>query len=348
MPALVEPAILAKWIEEHGCIGKVDRHWAWWQNPDGSRGLAPARPTPYLYRGQNRRYWSCVSSVNRGIHTRVWSLRDLEADEQMRLLARLIRANWYCEILNSHPVLEWAKSEQHSIDRMALAQHYEVPTGFIDLTESIEVALFFACCEFHDGRWQPRTHGKGILYRLDLTKTTPGEGPPVTGIGLQPFARPYAQWAWTMELTLEQDFEEHPTVDWVYFEHTRKMGEKLLDLFDGGNDLMPGDPLWHWASIVKTSRLLPLSNAIAVIEDLARDPLGLGKIDTTKLLRQIESANFVEFVSEVASPADPVTLSQIQADWERRKPDFLNSLKGQVFLVRTAPPGQEDPKKANE
>jgi FRG domain len=163
----INSQIFDQWIKDHGCIGRVTRKWAWWLNDDASRGLSPCHGTRYLYRGQNRRYWSLAPSISRGIHTRTLALRDLRLDEQSRVLVALIRADWYCRLLKTHPVLMWAKEERFEIDRMALAQHYELPTGYIDLSESLEVALFFACCEFQNGRWQPLSKGRGILYRID-------------------------------------------------------------------------------------------------------------------------------------------------------------------------------------
>lgn len=338
---VVDPAVLGKWIDEYGRVGKVQRRWAWWQNPDGSKGLSPWHDTQYLYRGQNRRYWSCVPSISRGIHTRGTSLSDLDSDEQIRFITALIRAHWYCQTLKSHPVFEWAESEKWSIDRMALAQHYEVPTGYIDLTESIEVALFFACCEFRNSQWQPKAQGKGILYRLDIRNIEEPIRSRIKAIGLQPFARPHAQWAWTIEMLLDETLDDLPGVQAVLFEHTSALGERLLRLFEGGSALMPVDPLWEWAVALRSSRSLPRTSATAIIEDLARDPLGIAVRDIGAFLQQIESTRGVRFENDTAHPADAAALAKISADWESRKPAFTASLKGEVILIRT-PSDDED------
>jgi hypothetical protein len=295
----------------------------------------PWTATEYFYRGQGRRYWSCPPSISRGIRTRATSVCDLDTDEQVRLMTAMIRADWYCQILKSHPALEWAKKEQWEIDPMALAQHYEVPTGYLDLTESIEVALFFACCEFIDGHWQPRTAGRGILYRLNWRQASGLIGSRVKAIGLQPFARPYAQWAWTIELMLAENFDDLRGVESIVFEHSEALGEQLLQLFDGGNSLMPVDPLSDWAIAVRTSRVLPYSRGVAVIEDMVRDPLGIRARNTDEVLREIESVGDVKFETDVAPPFDSAALAKITADWESRKEAFVESLKGEVILVRT-------------
>jgi hypothetical protein len=273
--------------------------------------------------------------------TRARALGELEPHEQLRLVADLIRVNWYAEILKSHPVFEWASGERYALDRTALAQHYELATGYIDLTESMEVALFFACCELRDGRWEPRTKGRGILYRVDWVGSNEAIGfGRIKWIDLQPFARPHAQWAWTMELMLGEDLEDLPVVEAVSFDHSAALGERLLDLFDGGEALMPVDPLQEWAMAIKHSHLLPVANGMATVEDLSRDGLDIGTKDTQEILRQIEAENDVRFESEVASPADPATLAKMRDDWETKKQAFIETLKGGVILVRTSK--QED------
>ena len=322
----VRPETLLKWIEEQGCVGKVDRKWAWWRDPDGSMGLSPVHGTRYLYRGQNRRYWSCRPSISRSIRTRARSLGDLDVDEQLKVLDALIRSDWYCEIIQRHPVFEWAKNKSYSIDRMALAQHYELPTGYIDLTESIEVALFFACCQFRNGKWEAKARGRGILYRLDWVEWHDQIGSRIKAIGLQPFPRPYAQWAWTVEMMLGEDFEDIPGVEAVTFEHSAEIGEGLLYMFDGGNELLPSDPIYDWACEVKKSRQLPRSNGLSVVHDISQDPFGIQTNDADETLRQIEDANGISFTDAPEFSIDEESIARLSADWEASKATFMETM----------------------
>jgi hypothetical protein len=284
----VSSTTLSKWIEEQGCIGRVQRKWGWWHNPDGTKGLGPIHGTRYLYRGQNRRYWSCPPAISRNIYTRAHSFNDLQSFEQYKILDSFVRSDWYCQLIKAHPAFHWANKENYSIDRMALAQHYELPTGYIDLTESIEVALFFACCTFKDGSWVPKDNGRGILYRLDWVESPENIRSRIKAIGLQPFTRPYAQWAWTAEMMLGEDFEDIPGVEAVLFGHSKALGEALLELFDGGKALMCDDPIFDWALQIKESNELPISNGLAIIEDVSNDPMARLPNDAEHILREIE------------------------------------------------------------
>jgi hypothetical protein len=59
----------------------------------------------------------------------------------------LIRADWFCSELKYHPVFEYAAQQHLHFDAMALAQRYGLPTGYVDITKSLEIALLFATCD---------------------------------------------------------------------------------------------------------------------------------------------------------------------------------------------------------
>lgn len=241
----------------------------------------------------------------------------------MHLLARLIRADWFCALLKQHPVLKWANEERLFIDRMALAQHYGIPTGYVDLTESLEIAVFFATCEFRDNAWQPCEEGTGILYRLDWHRTDPAIRDRARPIGLQPFARPRQQWAWTLELLLGEDVEDLPAIEAVQFEHRRRVGEQVLALVGGGVGVLPPDPIADWAEEARRSTTLPKVTAAEMIEDLSKDDYGLDAEDIDSLLHDIEEACSVRFSGDTPQLIDTASLAEIARRWEFDKPSFL-------------------------
>ena len=73
---------------------------------------------------------------------------------------------WFCNELDNHPFLSWTESENIFVDKVALAQHYGIHTECLDMSESLEVSAFFACCQFDEksGSYIPCTSGRGILY----------------------------------------------------------------------------------------------------------------------------------------------------------------------------------------
>ena len=182
----------------------------------------------YLYRGQVSRYQPCLPSLTRRLPFGPTSLNEFSESERMNYTVSQIRILWFRRLLKSHPLMHWATSpapmmklvELHPelkqvslaeaklfVDDIALAQHYGVPTGFIDLTESVEVAAFFATHHIIDGRCVPASEGTGVIYQYSLPPSANVQSAAdhlewTSPVGLQPFPRPAEQWAWVRELTL--------------------------------------------------------------------------------------------------------------------------------------------------
>lgn len=196
---------------------------------DGTVVYFPSEPPQFLFRGQNRRYSPCYPSICRGFERVVPAVANLAYHDQLRLIQRMIQAWWFCRALKQHPAMCWAAEQNIYVDGMALAQHYGIPTGYMDLTQSAEVALFFAACAYRDGGWQPVPDGEGVLYRVHW----PDIPDRIKPIGLQPFPRPAEQRAWTLETCLGENFETIPYLQKISFAQDSAVGRELLQRLSG-------------------------------------------------------------------------------------------------------------------
>jgi hypothetical protein len=117
----------------------------------------PENPGDVLFRGQSKRYIPCVSTATRGMGIDARQLSELSEAHQARLIASFIRTEWFVSLLRQTAALEWLRENRVFLDEMAVAQHYGLPTGYIDLTQSFEVSSFFACCRYSpaDKSWSP-------------------------------------------------------------------------------------------------------------------------------------------------------------------------------------------------
>jgi hypothetical protein len=185
-------------IDEHGVIGKTKRTWSYVHRTDGGVGLMPTTGVRHLYRGQTRRYSPYLPSISRSVKGPARRLFELSQHEWTTVLINLIRSEWYCSELRKHPVFQWAASDNVTLPEVEFAQHYGIPTALVDVTESLEVALFFATHEFLDGVPRPCKEGTGILYRIDWLSAPDEVSNRFRPIAIQPFARPYRQWGMVM------------------------------------------------------------------------------------------------------------------------------------------------------
>ena len=102
----------------------------------------PSNPSPVLFRGQTRRYRPCYPGCVRQVTVPVNALQQLPEVEQASVILNLIRTEWFNQNLRQTAAMRWMSSEKIVFDETAVAQHYGLPTGYIDFSQSFDVAAF--------------------------------------------------------------------------------------------------------------------------------------------------------------------------------------------------------------
>lgn len=249
-----------------------DASWFWCSKGDVGVGLPAA--VGELFRGQTARYIPLLPSIVRGLTTddlnEMW--RGPIAD-QAHVILRLAQSWWFSKELERHPIAAHAKSQHIELNSIGLAQHYGVPTGYLDLTDDFDVGAFFATCRMTDQGWQPVDEGVGLFYLVRLRELGQ-DAVRYVPLGPQPLPRPTEQGAWVTELPMRHSFEGWPGVYMLSFQHDRSVSEHFLELFDGGRLLFPADPLAEAASEILACRELPVDLVDGALQSFASDPHG--------------------------------------------------------------------------
>ena len=195
--------------------------------------------TVYLFRGQNSEYVPCYPSLYRE------TPRPLTESE---IFTWRMRFTLFRSMLDTYPsVAKFFKKHNFKIDYEGLAQHYGLLTSVLDLTTSIDIALFFATCKYdkENDCYKPFDDGKeheGILYifsPLMDNEPTPTMNMAnfmkrnITPIGLQPFLGPARQKGYALHIPKEKSIK-----CWAYrFKYTNKESLEYYNLFDAGREL---------------------------------------------------------------------------------------------------------------
>lgn len=143
-----------------------------------------------------------------------------------------------------------------------IAQHYGLPTQYIDLTDDIEVALFFACCKhIGNNKYKPidqvdlATFGKFAVLYHDYSGTE------ILPIGYQPFTRCYRQRGYFIDTSYENkkcweyDLIKDGGFRKTYFYRTPELCKEVYDKFEGGEKLFPYDALSSFEKVIQDIKL---------------------------------------------------------------------------------------------
>ncbi len=317
--------------------------WAYTQSEDEPNQMViwPENPGDVLFRGQGKRYTPCVSTVCRGIDVKAKFLHELSEANQARLFGNFIRSRWFIELLRETPAMKWLRESRVYVDEMAVAQHYGLPTGYIDLTQSFEVASFFACCRYNsaDKSWTPVGEGEGVLYSIEW-RTLPSSHF-IRPINLQFFPRPSEQWGWTCELRLGEDFDTLPFVRKFIFKHDLAASQHILAKFSHGKNLFPADPLSELADKVISSPVLPEDLAERIAEDVTNDPEGMPGVTVEEIKSLLQEQAGVKLTSDATIPDLARINAELNVVWKQKRDSFFNGIGFRIARIRKKQNGDE-------
>ena len=198
--------------------------------PDGTTRLVPDNQQLFLYRGQTQYYPQCTPALYRN------NLSEIEI-----FIARLQTVEFEM-VLRHHPAVQDIIKDGLYVHFPGLAQHYGIKTEFLDLTSDYWIAAFFAVCQYSesDKSYKPISTSNtknGIMYEFLIPQF---ERDKLDIIGLQPFLRPGLQKAYSYELSKGERYHGHK----MLFKHSKSASEKIYEMFEGGNRILPKDPIY--------------------------------------------------------------------------------------------------------
>ena len=202
---------------------------------------------PYYYRGQVKDFGSCRSSLSRKI------LTDDMQTRKIKIFANNMRLQEFDQLIKSFKqASEWPFG---TVFTNAIAQHYGFDTNIIDITNDLDVALFFACCKhIGNNKYLPlcaddmksEIDKYGVLFirdiNVDLQESFDGIVT-VYPIGFQPFTRCHSQKGFFVDTEIDDDLQTSGKFTKYLFEHSPKFSQEIFNEFHGGTGLFGYDAL---------------------------------------------------------------------------------------------------------
>ncbi|WP_175241145.1 MULTISPECIES: FRG domain-containing protein [Burkholderia cepacia complex] len=277
-----------------GHRSRRDASWYWYE--EGDLGGAIPFSVSTLYRGQNAHHTPMLPSIGRGLQSHdIEKIHQGSIADQARIIFRVAQAWWFSRELTHHPISHHAAGQRLDLDPIALAQHYGIPTGYLDLSDDFNVSAFFATCHETKDGWKPVEAGVGVMYRVHLRKLQPPFDNYIP-LGPQPLPRPSEQCAWVTALPFCHSFEGWPGVELLPFEHDRHVGQHFLEMFEGGERLFPPDPLADVAAEILACGEIPSDIVEAALESYEKYPYGMISEHLPALRKEIATlASLVDY-----------------------------------------------------
>lgn len=217
--------------------------------------LMPTSQSPFkYYRGQSKFYEPCIPTIYRGKKKGEKSTWD-------DMAGNIIKICEFILLLGTHPVY-CDLAQNILVNPVALAQHYGLATEYLDITNSKWVAAFFASTAYN---WNTDTYypvgrdyedGYGVMY---ISKDydngiLPEEFFEKNGvIGYQYFDRPTKQSSFGYGMFIDEDFNNSPYFDKVFFKHDIEASKIVFDMAYKQNRFIPQDTLSKLARQISTS-----------------------------------------------------------------------------------------------
>ncbi|MCL4482142.1 MAG: FRG domain-containing protein [Bacteroidetes bacterium] len=270
--------------------------------------IPDSRQYPFLYRGQQTEFIPCLPTIYRG------------NPSDLQIFIERLRQIEFKKLLDQHPVVKgFFKRHNFRIDSIGLAQHYGLKTDILDLTNDLEIALFFALCPYckENDYYKPISKGgsqTAILYVvipsiIDFKTQTYFEDK-ISVIGLQPFARPGIQKGFCIHLKKEECFNAYKFT----FNYTKSDSEYFYEKFEQGKKLWVKDILAEKAKIIASQTAFSMSTFKQTYEDYSIK--GVSKNKLKKLL--LESGISISTHTDVVRFSD-CELREIVNKWNNEQ-----------------------------
>nr|WP_300129588.1 FRG domain-containing protein [uncultured Butyricicoccus sp.] len=208
------------------------------------------------YRGENQVHLRSVPILQR-------RLNDLPSEND-RMVYKFVAAMRILEfrfLISQFDLVKRWEAQYSDVLYELLAQHYGLETLWIDITSDLEVALFFAACQWDDEKkkWRPLTQEEVDKFQYGVIFHIPGHRATLNAlvndtsdipcqnvirpVGYQPFMRCHSQHAYAIHMENPFPLQEDISFEKLHFRHSVKLSQTIFHKMEEGKLIYPQEGL---------------------------------------------------------------------------------------------------------
>jgi len=188
------------------------------------------------YRGERCRYGSSKPTIHR-------YAPENKNEQFLYYFISNMRITAFTEFIKQLNIVKGWKSSIVLFE--ALAQHYGIATDFLDITNSLETALFFACCKYENEKWRPLEKSDfineqtkyGVIFKAKRDELFGSNR--LLPIGFQPLMRCHRQHAYILAMDNQEDLYSDRQFVAYQFEHDENFCKEIFELSLMGEKVFP-------------------------------------------------------------------------------------------------------------
>lgn len=223
------------------------------------------------YRGENQIYKSSQPTI----HRKIEHLSDCE--KSVYLFVNSMRIAEFKLFIDRFDILRLWTDRGLAVLYEPLAQHYGIETKWLDITSDLDVALFFANCQYDNNskQWLPLTKEEtekseetkyGVIFHIPVERAsisadikTSGIGDTskvnaIVPIGYQPFMRCHSQHAYGICMETPNPLQEDHTFEKLYFRHDEAFSREIWEKMGQGRSIYPQEGLNRFDDVLEQIR----------------------------------------------------------------------------------------------
>jgi hypothetical protein len=223
-------------------------------------------------------------------------------------------------LLQTHPIIKELENikiqnSYFETDYEGLAQHYGFKTNHMDITNDINIAMFFASTDYDGKNYKIFTKDREVVI-YEIQSLSDEFVDRLNIIGAQAISRPAEQKAFSIEMNKNENFNDLEFVKFKKFTCSVAMSKKYYDMFEGGKLLFPKDIISDKAKQIQNSTKISQKALQKYFQEYH-----ISKKEQMNIIKSFKRKKMAVYFNKK-------DLKEIKNQWNNNRDNFLKKISG--------------------